>query len=189
MMEHQVMLQAKLGVNRRSTLIGLSVAVAAGLFSASALADRPTLKYQSQVALKAAPQKAWNAFKTFGAIHEWHPATEGSRLLVGQNGKPLAVREFQLKGGGFVISELLAYDEGRRWFKYRIIKTDLPLANYVAEMWVKPAAGGGSVVHWAASFQRPEETAKPDQDDAATQKLVQAVFKGGLDNLVVITAR
>jgi mxaD protein len=175
------MLQGKLGVNRRSTLIGLSVAVAAGLFSASALADRPTLKYQSQVALKAAPQKAWNAFKTFGAIHEWHPATEGSRLLVGQNGKPLAVREFQVKGGGSVISELLAYDEG--------IKTNLPLANYVAEMWVKPAAGGGSVVHWAASFQRPEETAKPDQDDAATQKLVQAVFKGGLDNLVVITGR
>ena len=99
------------------------------------------------------------------------------------------MREFQVKGGGFVISELLAYDEGRRWFKYRIIKTDLPRANYVAEMWVKPAAGGGSVVHWAARFQRPEETAKPDQDDAATEKLVQAVFKGGLDNLAVITGR
>lgn len=85
--------------------------------------------------------------------------------------------------------DAVSWDEGRKWFRYRIIKTNLPLANYVAEMWVKPAAGGGSVVHWSASFQRPEEAAKPDQDDAATEKLVQAVFKGGLDNLVVITGR
>jgi hypothetical protein len=109
---------------------------------------------------------------------------------VGENGKPLAVREFQLKGGGgFVISELLAYDEARKHFKYRIIKTNLPLANYVAEMWVTPASGGGSVVHWSAQFQRPEEQAKPDQDDAATMKLVQGVFKAGLDNIAVITAK
>ena len=183
------MFQGIIGINRKSTLIGLFVAAAAGLFSAAALANRPSLKYQSQVTLKAAPQKVWDAFKKFDAIHEWHPVTEGTRLLVGQNGKPLAVREFQLKGGGFVISELLAYDEGRMWFKYRIIKTSLPLANYVGEMWVKSAAGGGSVVHWSASFQRPEDAAKPDQDDAATEKLVQGVFKAGLDNLVVITSR
>jgi mxaD protein len=160
------------------------------MFSLPAQAARPVLKYKSEVALKAPPQKAWDSFKTFGAIHEWHPATEGTKLLVGENGKPLAVREFQIKGGpGFVISELLAYDEGRKRFKYRIIKTNLPLASYVAEMWVVPAAGGGSVVHWSATFQRPEEQAKPDQDDAATSKLVQGVFKAGLDNLALITAR
>jgi mxaD protein len=157
--------------------------------SANALAERPVLKYKSEIALAASPQKAWDSFKTFGKIHEWHPATEGSRLLVGQEGKPLAVREFQLKGGpGFVISELLDYKEGKKWFKYRIIKTNLPLANYVAEMWVTPAKGGGSVVHWTAQFQRPEETAKPDQDDAATKALVQGVFKAGLDNIKAITS-
>jgi mxaD protein len=140
--------------------------------------------------LKASPQKAWDSFKTFGSIHDWHPATENSKLLVGQNGKPLAVREFQLKGGpGFVISELLSYDEAKKHFRYRIIKTNLPLASYVAEMWVKPAAGGGSVVHWSGQFQRPEENAKPDQDDAATMKLVQGVFKAGLDNIAAITSR
>jgi hypothetical protein len=45
------------------------------------------------------------------------------------------------------------------------------------------------VVHWTASFQRPEETAQPDQDDAATRQLIQNVFKAGLDNIAVITAR
>jgi mxaD protein len=155
-----------------------------------ALAERPVLSYKSQIALKASPQKAWNSFKKFDSIHEWHPATEGTKLLVGQNGKPLAVREFQLKGGpGFVISELLAYDEARRWFKYRIIKTNLPLSNYVAEMQVKPGPGNGSTVSWTSTFQRPQEVAKPEENDAATEKLVQGVFKAGLDNIALITSR
>ncbi len=176
-------------INVRSLLALLCVMAVATVASPPAFAARPVLKYESQVTLKASPQKAWDSFKTFGAIHEWHPATEGTKLLVGENGKPLAVREFQLKGGGFVISELLAYDEAKKHFKYRIIKTNLPLANYVAEMWVTPAAGGGSVVHWRGNFHRPEETPQPGQGDEDTMKLVQGVFKGGLDNIAVITSR
>ncbi len=173
----------------RSLIAALCLTVAAAIGCAPAWAARPVLKHESAVTLKASPKKAWDSFKTFGAIHEWHPATEGTTLLVGENGKPLAVREFQLKGGGFVISELLAYDEARKHFKYRIIKTNLPLANYVAEMWVTPAAGGGSVVHWRGRFQRPEETPQAGQGDDDTMKLVQGVFKAGLDNIAVITSR
>lgn len=174
----------------RRALVGFTAAAAATLFlAAPAMAARPTLRYQSEVDVKAAPGKTWDSFKTFSAIHAWHPATEGTRLLVGEDGKALAVREFQLKGGGFVISELLSYNEAGKRFKYRIIKTSLPLANYVGEMWVTPAKNGGSVVHWAASFQRPDEQAKADQDDAATQKLVQDVFKAGLDNLSAMNAK
>jgi mxaD protein len=170
--------------------IATSVTVLALTLGASAAhAERPVLKLKSQVTVKAPPQKAWNTFKDFDSIHKWHPATENTVLLVGQNGKPLAVREFQVKGGAFVISELLAYDEGKRWFKYRIIKTNLPLANYEAEMRVKPARGGGSVVLWSAQFQRPQETAMPDQDDAATTKLVQGVFKAGLDNIAALNSK
>ena len=184
------MLQTPASTLRRSLLTACCVAGTAALLALPAQAARDVLKYQSEITLKASPQKAWDAFKTFSAIHAWHPATEGCKLLVGTDGKPLAVREFQLKGGGgFVISELLTYSEARKRFTYRILKTNLPLANCVGEMWVSPAAGGGSVVHWTARFQRPDETAKPDQDDAATRKLVQGVFKAGLGNIAVITAR
>ena len=172
----------------RSSLIGSwCLALAATALSLPASAARPVLKYSSEITLKASPQKSWDTIKTFSAVHQWLPGTEGTKLLVGENGKPLAVREFQLQGGGFVISELLAYDEHRKRFKYRMLKTSLPLANYVAEMWVTPAAHGGSVVHWSATFQRPDEVELPDRDDAATTKLVQEVFKAGLDNLVVVT--
>ena len=175
--------------SRRSLLAAFCLAGTTALLCLPAHAARPMLKYKSEIALKASSQKAWDSFKTFSAIHAWHPATEGTKLLVGEDGKPMAVREFQLKGGGFVISELLTYNEARKRFTYRILKTNLPLANYVGEMWVTPAAAGGSVVHWTATFQRPEENAKPDQDDAATTQLIQSVFKAGLDNIAVNTAR
>lgn len=168
----------------------LAAVCLAAVASAPAFATKPVLKYKSQITVKVSPQKAWDSFKTFGKIHDWHPATENCKLLVGENSKPLAVREFQLRGGdGFVISELLAYDESRKHFKYRIIKTNLPLANYVAEMWVTSASAGGSVVHWRANFQRPGETPQPGQGDEDTMKLVQGVFKAGLDNIAVITSR
>ena len=170
-------------------LAGLAALVLT-LSAPAAHAERTVLQYKDQITVKAPPQKTWDSFKTFDSIHTWHPATEGTKLLVGQNGKALAVREFRIKGGdAFVISELLAFDEAKKWFRYRIIKTNLPLSNYVGEMRVKSASGGGSMVLWSATFQRPEENPKPDQDDAATEKLVQGVFKAGLDNIAALNSK
>jgi len=154
-----------------------------------ATTNRPILHYKDQIKLKASPQQAWDTFKQFDSIHTWHPATEGTVLLVGENGKPLAVREFQLKGGGFVISELLDYDEAKMWFQYRIIKTSIPLRGYVGEMQVVPADDGGSIVLWSAQFQRPDEVPQPGQDDGDTVQLVQGVFTAGLENLAVLTSQ
>jgi mxaD protein len=177
--------------NRFKPLTRLVLAAFAVLFVLaqvnSARAERPLLFHKDQIALKASPQEAWDAIKTFDKIDKWHPATENCVMLVGANGVPLAVREFQLKGGGFVISELLEYNEAARWYRYRILKTNLPMKGYEAEMHVEAAPGGGSIVVWSGQFQRPEEAAKPDQDDAATMKLVQGVFRSGLENLEKIT--
>ena len=101
--------------------------------------DRPVLHHTDQITLKESPQKVWDTIKQFDSIHTWHPAAEGTVLLVGENNKPLAVREFQTIDGGFVISELLEYDEAKMWFKYRIIKTNAPMRDYVGEMQVVPA--------------------------------------------------
>ena len=148
--------------------------------------DRSVLHHKDQITLKAPPQKVWDTIKKFDSIHTWHPAAESTVMLVGENGKSLAVREFQTNDGGFVISELLEYDETKMWFKYRIIKTSFPLRGYVGEMQVVPADDGGSMVLWSAQFQRPDETPKPGQDDLATEKLVQDIFKAGLDNLSIV---
>ena len=148
--------------------------------------DRPVLYHKDQITLKASPQKAWDTIKTFDSIHTWHPAAISTKILVGENGKPLAVREFQTIDGGFVISELLEYHETKMWFKYRIIKTSAPLRGYIGEMQVMPADDGGSVVQWSAQFQRPDVTPKPGEDDLATENLVQGLFNAGLNNLPVV---
>src|ERR1700712_4076060 len=114
--------------NRFRPLTRLVLAASALLFVLaqvdSARAERPLLFHKDQITLKASPQEAWDAIKTFDKIDRWHPATENCVMLVGANGVPLAVREFQLKGGGFVISELLEYNEAARWYRYRILKTN-----------------------------------------------------------------
>lgn len=144
--------------------------------------DRKMLTYMSSIEVAAPPQKVWDSFKDFDRIHAWHPATENTVHVAGERNRALAVREFQLKGGGFVISELLSFNEQPRWFTYRILKTNLPLSNYWGQMWVEPGKSGGSVVHWQAHFQRPTNGG----EDAATMGLVQTVFKAGLDNLAAI---
>jgi hypothetical protein len=92
---------------------------------------RPMLHHKDQITVKASPQKVWNTIKKFDSIHTWHPAAESTVLLVGGNGKPLAVREFQTTDGGSVISELLEYDETKMRFKYRILKASIPLHGYM----------------------------------------------------------
>ena len=98
-------------------------------------------------------------------------------------GKPLAVREFQIKGGGFVISELLEYNESEMWFTYRIIKTDLLLKNYVGDMRVKDNAKGECIVHWEGEFEHPKGSAATAKENDQTFGLVQAVFQGGFENI------
>lgn len=141
------------------------------------------MKISTDLELAVSPATAWNIFKTFSQIHTWHPATENTVLLVGKDGEPLAVREFQIKGGGFVISELLEYNEAEMWFTYRIIKTDLPLKNYVGEMRAKDNGKGGSIVHWEGEFDHPKGNAASAEENAQTFGLVKAVFEGGFENI------
>jgi len=152
-----------------------------------ATAERPLLFWKDQVTLSTSPQDAWDLIKVFDKIDKWHPGTENCVMLVGANGVPGAVREFRLKGGGFIISELLEYREADRWFRYRILKTTLPMKGYEAEMYVEAQQGGGSVVRWSGMFQRPDENPRLGEDDAATTKLVQEVFRSGLENIEKLT--
>ncbi len=144
------------------------------------------MNYASSIDITAPAQKVWDTFKTFGRIDGWHPATENCALLVGKEGEALAVREFGIKGGGFVISELLAYDEAGMNFDYRIIKTDLPLKNYVARMWVVDNGNGSVTVNWEATFQHPNLDAATQEENDATMGLVQGVFKAGLDSIAAL---
>lgn len=154
----------------------------ARLTEATMNAEAPVLHHEDQITLEASAQRAWDAIKDFDAIHTWHPAAVSTEMLVGENGRPLAVREFQVADGGFVISELLDYDEARRWFKYRIIKTSMPLRGYVAEMQVDPTEDGCTVRWWGTFHGSDPESA--DGFDPADA--VKGIFRMGLENLPTV---
>ena len=92
-------------------LVAQIAAVWLTMAATPAAAERPVLRHTEQVILKASTQKAWDAIKEFDGIHAWLPAVESTALLVGENGKPLAVREFQLKG---VLGDLLTSSPKQR---------------------------------------------------------------------------
>ncbi len=146
--------------------------------------EPPVLYHEDQITLDASAQQVWDAIKDFDAIHTWHPAAVSTEMLVGENGQPLAVREFQIADGGFVISELLEYDEAQRRFKYRIIKTSIPLRGYVGEMQVAPTDDGCSV-RWWATFHGPDpQSGSADEFDPTDA--VKGIFRMGLDNLQAV---
>ena len=149
-------------------------------------ADHSVLHHKDHIILEAPPEEAWDAIKDFDSIHTWHPAAESTVMLVGENGKPLAVREFQTTDGGFVISELLEYDEAKRWFKYRIIKTSFPLRGYVGEMQVVPTDDGGSEVSWSAQVERPDP--EVGHEGPPLEEMLHGIVRSGLDNLRVVVS-
>lgn len=149
----------------------------------SAGADpRPLLMLEESVDLAAPRERVWDAIKDFDGIHRWHPGVENTTILEGVNNKPMAVRELDLGGGAWLMSELLEWNAAECRFRYRILKSPMPLVAYVAEMNVTPAPKGCRVT-WKGQFKRRALTPAPGADDATAMATVTAVFRTGLDNL------
>ena len=58
------------------------------------MTEPPVLHHEDQITLEASAEQVWDAIKDFDAIHTWHPGAVSTEMLVGENGQPLAVREF-----------------------------------------------------------------------------------------------
>lgn len=143
-------------------------------------AQHPLLYAEGAVRLKAAPDRVWNVVGDFIGLHLWHPGVKGTTLLEGTNREPLAVRQLDLSEGRWLISELLEWDDEQHTLRYRILKSPLPIVNYVATYAVKPAPNGGSTFVWKTDFRRREGAGV---DDAAAKKIVQEVIDQGLAKL------
>jgi mxaD protein len=143
---------------------------------------RPLLTLEESVDLAVSPDRAWDTIKDFNGIHRWHPGVINTTLLEGTNNEPMAVRELDLGDGAWLMSELLEWSAAQHRFRYRILKSPMPLVAYVAEMQVVPKSKGCRVT-WKGQFRRRAFTAAPGADDAAAMATVTAVFRTGLDNL------
>ena len=161
-------------------------AVALLSVSLAAVADPPkTLKVTKSVDVAAPVDKTWDAVKNFDSLPKWHPGFSADVIQKGENNKVGAVRKLTVKDGPSFTEELLAFDDAKHTYKYRIVESPLPLRDYVSHISVKPDGKGGSKVTWSGTFKRKSTSDTPpdaENDDAAL-KLITGVYEGGLANL------
>jgi hypothetical protein len=151
-----------------------------------AAADQPkTLHVAQTIVIKAPVDAVWAASKDFNGLAKWHPALEKDEILNGTNNVPGAVRALSLKGGGTIKEELVAFSEPMHSFKYKILESPLPVANYVSTFTVKAGKDATSIIHWSGTFKRKNAADNPpdDQTDAAAKKVITGIYSSGLANL------
>ena len=151
-----------------------------------ALADPPkTLKVTKSADIDAPVDKVWSAIKDFDSLNKWHPGFASDQIVKGDNNKPGGVRKLTVKDGPSFTEELLAFDEAKHSYRYRIIESPLPLRDYASRISVKPNAKGGSHVTWSGTFKRKSTSDTPPEgeNDEAAIKLITGVYEGGLANL------
>jgi mxaD protein len=170
----------------KKTFAAAIALVAVALAGNAAFADPPkTLKVTKTADIAAPVDKVWDAVKDFDSLPKWHPGFAKDEIQKGNNNEPGAVRKLTIKNGPSFTEELLAFDDAKHTYKYRIIESPLPLRDYVSHITVSPGAKGGSHVTWTGSFKRKSTSDTPpeaENDEAAT-KLINGVYEGGLANL------
>jgi mxaD protein len=166
--------------------------VTAVLAGSAAFADPPkTLKVTKSVTVAAPVDKTWDTIKDFDSLNKWHPGFSADVLQKGDNNKVGAVRKLTVKDGPSFTEELLAFDEAKHTYKYRIVESPLPLRDYVSHITVTPGPNGGSHVTWVGTFKRKSTSDTPPEaeNDEAALKLINGVYDGGLANLKKTLAR
>lgn len=174
-------------INQGDPNVKTALAAIALLAVATAvLADAPkTLKVTKSVDVAAPVDKTWDTVKNFDSLDKWHPGFSSDKLQKGENNTVGTTRKLTVKDGPSFTEELLAFDDAKHTYKYRIVESPLPLRDYVSHMTVAPGPGGGSHVTWVGTFKRKSTSDTPpdgENDEAAT-KLITGVYEGGLANL------
>ena len=143
------------------------------------------LKVVETVDIKASPDKVWAALKDFDSLNKWHPGFSADEIVSGGNNKVGSVRKITVKDGPSFTEKLLAFDDAKRSYRYKIIESPLPIAHYVSSVRVQAGANGMTKVIWSGSFMRKNTSDNPPEaeSDAGATKLVKGVYRGGLDNL------
>lgn len=144
-------------------------------------------KVTQEITISAPPAEVWKLVGNFDGWSAWHPAIEKSTATDGNNVG--SVRTLSLKGGGTLIEEVEAYDDGAMTLKYRAKDGGaLPVTNYSSMIKVTPADGGGSTVLWRGAFYRgfPNNDPPPELNDDAAIAAVTGVYTTGLANLKAV---
>ncbi len=117
--------------------------------------------------------QVWELIGHFNALPDWHPAVEKSELEEGGS-----VRRLTLAGGGSIVERLERTSDDERVYRYSIVESPLPVANYSAEIRIHAAEDGQScTVDWSSDFDPAGAT--PDK----AVETIRGIYEAGFENL------
>ena len=124
----------------------------------------------------ATAARVWSLGAPFDGLASWHPAFASSVIT---NGVPAnlvgAERLLTLRDGGEMRERLLGFSEFKRTCVYTILRSPLPIGDYVATIRVTPVTmGDRAFVEWWSRF----EAAPADRE--AMVSLIRGVYEAGI---------
>jgi hypothetical protein len=148
-------------------------------------ATATVLKVHKTVTIDAAPDAVWDWCGNFNPIEAWLSVAAKTTLVRGKNNVPGAQRRIDVKGGGIVEEELLAYDAGGHAFEYRILGGVLPVSDYRSTFTAKADGAHRTVVTWSSTFKRKDTGPHPaaDANDETALGAIDGLYATGLADL------
>ena len=136
------------------------------------------IKVTRSTVIDAPISAVWGVLRDFNDHDRWHPAVRHSHI---ENALPQdqvgAIRNFQLTGGERVREQLLTLSDRDHSFRYRIVDSDIPLQNYVAEVSLRPVTDDDRTFwSWSSSFETPSGLEQEMQHLVA-----QGVYEAGFE--------
>lgn len=132
-------------------------------------------KAQVIATIRASAPDAWNLVGDFGAIGKWLPGVTECRCEGAGIGM---LRRLRFANGGSVVERLEEMNDAERFYSYRIIEGSLPVSDYYATIWVRPAYDAPScTVEWSGTFL---PRGVPDSD---ARMLIESIYQAAIDNL------
>ena len=88
-------------------------------------------KVNMQSKVNVGADMLWNTIGGFNALPAWHPAFKSSQATGEKEG---STRTLDLVGGGQIVERLETVSKTEKRYRYSILSSPLPIANYEAEL-------------------------------------------------------
>jgi opacity protein-like surface antigen len=167
-------------MNRRTAL-----ALICALASPLAFAEAQEQHVEQSIVVNARLADVWAIAGDFVGLPRWYPPIESSRLVLGVNNVPGAIRQLTRANGTRVEEKLLDY-EWQHSLTYTYAGGQVMSSDYFATLSVEPLAGDKTKVLWKARFKRLAywtDEPPPGQDDDTVRNALNKGYKLGLERL------
>lgn len=136
----------------------------------------PMVFVQRSTVIDAPLERVWSVLRDFNGHDRWHPAVARSHIDGGLKTDQVgAVRNFVLTGGERIREQLLSLSDKEHSFRYTIVEADVPLKNYLADVFLKPVTDGNRTFwSWRSKFGTPK-----GQEAELAKLVAENVYEAG----------